>query len=575
MFIGAALCAFLPMAGRRIVAILASAAALALTLMLPDGASATWSIGGFDAGLQVLRVDGMSRVFATIFSLNAVLAFIYAWVVDNRLHHTSALTYVGCALGTVFAGDVWTLYFCWEGMAVASTFVLLSANTDSSRQSAFRYVLVHLLGGLVLLAGLVQYVHGTGQSVFSQFTPDMPGYWLILVGLLINAAAPPMSAWLSDAYPEASFTGGLILSAYTTKTAVYTIMRGFRGEELLIWIGCIMAIYGIVYALLENDMRRILAYSIINQVGFMICGIGIGTDLAINGACAHAFCHILYKSLLWMSAGAVLYRTGKRKCTELGGLYHTMPWTLAFGCIGALAISAVPFTNGFTSKTLILEAIAGEHKVIPWLVLECASAGVFLHAGIKFPYFVFFNGDRGLRPKEAPKPMLWAMGGVAFLCIFLGCYPAPLYSLLPYPVDFEPYSIVKVITQFQMLAWSGLVFFLFLPVLKRTNTIVLDTDWFYRKMLPPVNRGLAVLLNSINKFSWETIRDDVMPLIRTLGTNSPAIIANLVLLPFRNPKTSASDKRSTTTRVRRAIVPTGYTVLIAVVFLLIAHLLGR
>jgi multicomponent Na+:H+ antiporter subunit D len=329
----------------------------------------------------------------------------------------------------------------------------------------------------------------TGDVAFTRMSADSVAHWLILAGFLVNAGAPPLSAWLPDAYPEASWSGTVFLSAFTTKTAVYVLLRGFPGFELLIWIGLIMVFYGIVYALLENDMRRILAYSIVNQVGFMVAGIGIGTDMALNGAAAHAFTHIIYKALLLMSAGSVLYMTGRRRCSELGGLYHSMPVTTICGTIGALAISSFPLTSGFVSKSMISQAASDGGLLTVWLLLAAASAGVFLHAGIKFPWFVFFQKDSGLRPPDPPASMKWAMVLFAFLCIALGVWTEPLYSMLPYPVDYVPYTAAHVLTQLQLLLFSGLAFFLLLPMLKRTLTITLDTDWVYRRLLPLIVRG--------------------------------------------------------------------------------------
>jgi multicomponent Na+:H+ antiporter subunit D len=245
-----------------------------------------------------------------------------------------------------------------------------------------------------------------------------------------------------------------------------------------------MIFYGIVYALLENDMRRILAYSIVNQVGFMVCGIGIGTEMALNGAAAHAFTHIIYKALLLMSAGSVLYMTGKRKCTDLGGLFQSMPLTTVCGIVGALSISAFPLTSGFVSKSMIGQAAADQQLVLVWFLLAAASAGVFLHAGIKFPWFVFFQKDSGLRPPDPPLNMRLAMLLFAFLCLALGAWPAPLYAMLPFPVDYVPYTGAHVIDALQLLLFSGLAFFVMLPYMQRTLTITLDTDWLYRRLAP-------------------------------------------------------------------------------------------
>jgi len=313
--------------------------------------------------------------------------------------------------------------------------------------------------------------------------PDSVAHGLILLGFLINAGAPPLSAWLPDAYPEASWSGTVFLSAFTTKTAVLVLWRGFPGTELLIWVGVFMIFYGIVYALLENDMRRILAYSIVNQVGFMVVGIGIGTEMALNGAAAHAFTHIIYKALLLMSAGSVLLMTGRRKCSELGGLFHSMPVATVCGTIGALAISSFPLTSGFVSKSMVTQAAVDEHLYWIWMALTAASAGVFLHAGIKFPWFVFFQKDSGLRPKDPPASMRWAMIFFAALCVALGVWAEPLYRLLPYSVSYVPYTAAHVVTQLQLLLFSGLAFFLMLPYLKRTLTITLDVDWIYRCFL--------------------------------------------------------------------------------------------
>lgn len=541
---------------------------------LPMGQSGHVSfLPGF-GDLEMLRVDKLSKAFGYIFTLNAAVALLFAFYVKKALQHTAALIYIGSALGVIFSGDLITLYINWELMAVSSTFVILSRNTLKAKGAAFRYILVHIFGGLLLLAGIVMTVSSGGSIAFDSFdyADANMGTWLILLGFLVNAAAPGVSAWLSDAYPEASVTGGVILSAYTTKTAVYVLLRGFHGWEPLIWIGCIMTVVGIIYALLENDMRRILAYSIINQVGFMVCAAGIGTEMAISGATAHAFCHIIYKSLLWMSAGAVLYRTGLSRCTEVGGLYKTMPLTLIFGTIGALAISAVPLTSGFTSKTIILEAANHEGLMWPWLMLELASAGVFLHAGIKFPYFVFFNKDRGLRPKEAPGTMLWAMGILSFLCIYLGIRPQALYDILPYEVHYEAYTVSHVVTQMQLLMFSALVFFLFLPMLKRTSTIALDTDWFYRKGGKLFYILMDKGLNGLNAIAHKSLVAGATNNISKMAKEGPARAMILVLTPIWEVSGVSAEqqtdlKKNLRNHVENGVFPIGITAFLSVVLL--------
>ena len=576
LIIGALFVPFFKGNARNWYVILLPATAFYLISQLQIGSS--WQVHFFGFDLTFLRVDKLSKVFGYIFTLNATAAFVYAFYVKDSTQHMTALFYIGSALGVVFAGDLVALYFFWEIMAVASTFLILGRKTKKAQAAGMRYILVHIFGGLCLLAGMVIYITQTGSIAFNAMTDRNLGTYLILIGILINAAAPPMQAWLADAYPEATVTGGVILSAYTTKTAVYTLVRGFPGWEILIVVGCIMTIYGIIYALLENDARRILAYSIINQVGFMVCGVGIGTMMTINGTVAHAFCHIIYKSLLWMSAGSVLYMTGKSKCTDLGGLYKTMPLTLIFGTIGAMSISSFPGTSGFTSKSLIIDGAVHEHLVWVWLVLEVASAGVFLHAGIKFPYFVFFAKDKGLRPGETNKSMLIAMAFMSFLCIFLGVYPQPLYNILPYEVHYQAYSFTHVVAQLQLLMLSALVFFLFLKLLKRTETISIDTDWFYRKGGRFFYFVMDKCFNGINRISEVIFVGGLAGFLGRISRDGHIRAALLFLVPVLTAGGATGEKLTLKkANVRAALEtgtsPVGISAALATIFLIVVYVL--
>jgi len=424
--------------------------------------------------------------------LSVVYGGLYACRHASTSELTAAFIYAGSAIGVTFAGDLLTLFFFWEIMALGSTVVIWSARTQSSYHAGMRYLIIHLLGGVTLMAGIVAYIMETGSVEFTSMETDSIGTWLILIGFLVNAGAPPLSAWIADAYPEASPSGMVFLSAFTTKTAVFALLVGFPGADILIPVGLYMVFYGITYALLENDMRRILAYSIVNQVGFMVTAIGIGTEMALNGAAAHAFAHIIYKALLLMSAGSVLLMTGKRKCTDLGGLFQSMPVTAINGIVGALAISSFPFTSGFVTKSLETSAAANEGMLLVWMLLVAASAGVFLHAGIKFPWFVFFQKDSGLRPPDPPTNLRYAMWLFSFLCIAIGLLPNTLYAILPYPVDYQPYTVHHLVTQFQLLLFAGFAFFVMLKQMRRTLTISLDFDWFYRKFFKEIGNEFTI-----------------------------------------------------------------------------------
>ena len=477
---GALVLAALKGPARQWAVVVLPLAVLAHLWTLPEGPLLSLPFLGH--GLTPVEVTPLGRLFATVFLLMAAGGGLFALNQDNRAEIPAAFVYAGGAVGVALSGDLISLFVFWELMAVASTLVLWSEGGRKAADSAGRYVQLHLLGGVVLLIGIIAHVADTGSVAFAAMRPDSLGTWAILLGFLINAGAPPFSAWLPDAYPEASWSGMVFLSAFTTKTAVYVLIRGFPGAEILIPVGLWMVFYGIIYALLENDMRRILAYSIVNQVGFMITGIGIGSEMALNGAAAHAFTHIIYKALLLMAAGAVLYRTGKRKCTDLGGLFQSMPVTAVCGIVGALAISSFPWTSGFVSKSMVGQAAADAHMVVAWFCLTAASAGVFLHAGIKFPWFVFFQKDSGLRPADPPWNMKAAMILFAALCVGIGLFPNMLYAMLPYPVAYEPYTAAHVVEMLQLLGFSGLAFFVLLPMMKRTLTVTLDTDWLYRRL---------------------------------------------------------------------------------------------
>ena len=356
-----------------------------------------------------------------------------------------------------------------------------------------RYLVIQIASGVLLLSGAILQAEQTGSIAFDKMALGNLATWLILLAFGIKCAFPFLHNWLQDAYPEATVTGTVFLSAFTTKAAVYALARGFPGTEMLIYVGAAMTAFPIFYAVIENDLRRVLAYSLNNQLGFMVVGVGIGTPMALNGAAGHAFAHILYKALLFMSMGAVLYRVGTIKGSELGGLYKSMPFTTVFCIVGAASISAFPLFSGFIAKALTLSAVAYEGYVVVWLILMFASAGVFHHSGIKIPYFAFFAHDSGKRCKEAPLNMLVAMGIAAFLCIALGVWSPALYSILPYDVDYEPYTPTHVIGQLQLLMFSALAFAVLIryriypPELKSTN---LDFDWLYRKGAPALIAGV-------------------------------------------------------------------------------------
>lgn len=491
--LGATFIAFLPATKDKIASIVTVAIPIVSFVSLlqwQQGSFGFYQLLGLE--LTLLKVDGLSLLFAYLFHLAAFIAGIYAFHINDRLQQVASLSYVGSALGAVFAGDWITLFIFWELLALTSVMLILSRRTQASYYSSLRYLIIQVLSGVLLLSGALMIAHQTGTASITALilNTDLSsintGYdlaiWLIFIAYGIKCGFPLFHSWIADAYPQATPTGAIFLISITTKVAIYALIRSFAGTDLLITIGLVMSCFPIVFAIIENDLRRVLAYSIISQIGFMICAIGIGTEMAINGAVATAFNHVIYKSLLMMSMGAVLLRVGHVNASDLGGLYKSMPKTAIFSIIGALSIST-PLFAGFVSKAIIMSEMLKAGYITAWLLLLAAAAGVFLASGIKAPYFAFFANDSGLRVKEAPTNMLFAMAIAATLCLIIGIFPSTLYSILPYPINYSPYDVTHVVTQLQLLFFSSFAFLW----LHRKNlypaelpSINVDSDWFYR-----------------------------------------------------------------------------------------------
>jgi len=478
----------------------------------------------FGQTVTLLRVDGLSRIFAVIFHLAALIGTIYSFYVRDNFQPLVGVFYAGSALGVVLAGDLWTLFVFWEIAAVSSALLVWVRRSGTAAAAGLRYLGMQMVSGVLLLAGIVLLRHelggAPGWAEFRNLTGLLAdgglGFSNLAVSLIflafgVKAAFPLLHSWLIDAYPESTPAGAVFLSAFTTKFAIYALARAFPGQSELIWIGALMAAFPIFFAVIENDLRRVLAYSMTNQLGFMVVGIGIGTPLALNGAVAHAFADILFKGLLFMAMGAVLYRVGHVNGSDLGGLYKSMPLTTGLCIIGAASISAFPLFSAFATKSLIMSAAAYKEYLALWLILLFASAGVFHHAGIKIPFFAFFHHDAGIRCKEAPRSMLAAMILAAAASMAIGLLPLlsmwfgvsnPFYELLPYQVQYEAYTTTHVITQSQLLFFSALAFAtlmrtgLYPPELRSVN---LDADWLYRRVGFRIWAGAATAFTALHR----------------------------------------------------------------------------
>ncbi len=554
LIVGALLLPFFRGPLKRPYLVLVPALAFLSVLYMQNG---TYGVVPFmDWELTFGRVDALSKIFGYIMTLMCIIGTVYGLHVEDPKEHMAAWLYVGGSLGVIFCADFITLFLFWELMAFSSVFLVWFRRRKQSLPCGFRYLLVHTAGGLILLAGFVLRYKATGALDFNLMDVDHPTLYtyLIMVGFILNAAVPPFHAWLPDAYGEATVSGAVFMCAFTTKTAVYALARGLAGLDILIPLGVFMALYGVVYAVLENDARRLLAYHIISQVGYMVAGVGIGTQLAINGACAHAFAHILYKGLLFMGCGSVLYMTGQSKFSELGGLYKKMPRAFVYTLIGGLSISAFPLFSGFVSKSMIVAAGFEDHLYWAAFLLTLASAGTFLHTGLKVPYFIWFgknncSKETWEKAAEPPLNMEVAMIAASALCIFIGSYTPYLYRMLPYQTEaaeyaLKVYSAYHVSESLQILLFTALGFFLLTKKLAPEPTISIDLDWFYRKggrgfywlARKPIqtfdtwfsevyrNVGLRPLMTTSKFWSWfdwhgiDGFVDGIARLVRSTGT---------------------------------------------------------
>ena len=499
MVLGALLIPFLPHIIKQIyMMILILISAYGLTLGF--GIHSVINIMDFD--FILFQADELTFPFAIIFHIAAALNVIYGAHEKHWKQHVAIMSYSGAAIAAIHAGDLLTLFVWWEATAFTSVFLILASNTNRSYKAAIRYILIQVTSGMFLLAGAIILLMNDGSAILTKFDINSLYGQLIFIAFGIKAAFPLLNGWLQDAYPEATEIGTVALSTFTTKLAIFCFAKCFAGVEILIFIGALMTFYPIFFAVIENDLRRVLTYSLNNQLGFMIVAIGIGSELAINGAVAHAFAHILYKGLLFMGMGAVLYRVGTCKASELGGLFKYMPITAVCTIIGAISISAFPLFSGFVAKSLIMSALGKEGLVFVYFMLLFASAGVLHHSGIKIPFFAFFAHESKIKTKEAPINMIVAMVIASILCIAIGIFPSVFYQILPYEISYQPYDFSHVVGQLQLLMFAALAFIclwhfkIYPPEL---NSTVLNSDWIYRKMMPGILVHFANLSKKVTK----------------------------------------------------------------------------
>ena len=512
MFLGAFLVPFFPHIYRQfymLFLVFLSASAL----LSPEGSHFIIQLQNIQFILH--HSDNLSFPFAIVFHIAAFLVIIYGSHIKDWKEQLAILSYSGAAIAALHAGDLFTLFLWWEATAFTSVILIFCGKTYRAYKSAIRYIIIQVGSGILLLSGAILLFQNSNEAIFQELNFNSTAGLLVFIAFGIKAAFPLFNGWLQDSYPEASEVGTVALSAFTTKLAIYALARSFAGVEILIYIGALMTFFPIFFAVIENDLRRVLAFSLNNQLGFMVVAIGIGTELAINGAVAHAFAHIIYKGLLFMSMGAVLYRVGTCKASELGGLFKYMPITAVCSIVGAVSISAFPLFSGFVAKSLIMSSLGYEGLTFIYFMLLFASAGVLHHSGIKIPFFAFFAHNSGLKPKEAPTNMIVAMILSSLLCILIGIFPSQFYQILPYNTYYQPYDFSHVLSQLQLLMFAVFAFIclwhfkIYPPEL---NSTVLNSDWFYRVLFYKI---VNILINGAFEI-WDIFSKKIISSIRLL-----------------------------------------------------------
>jgi formate hydrogenlyase subunit 3/multisubunit Na+/H+ antiporter MnhD subunit len=447
---------------RQALLILLAGLALIDTVSLPHGTE--WSLPFMGYRLVLMRVDSLSYLMGVIFATITFLAVLYAAGFAKPWMHMFAMLYAGTSLGVVFAGDWITVLIFWELTAITSLLLIWEAG-GRAVQAGYRYLLFHGFGGAMLTAGITLLILQGGNPTVGPIT----GFWpslFIIIGIGVNVCMIPLHTWLPDSYPRAHIAASVFLSVYTTKAAVYLLARAQPSTELVAFMGAVMAVYGVTFAVLQTDMRKLLSYHIVSQVGYMVAGVGLASwpglsqqiaQLALDGAMAHVFNHILYKALLFMTVGVVIWKTGENTLDKLGGLMRKMPITAIAFWIAAFSISGVPLFNGFVSKGMIVTA-AQESNPLLFVLLEIASFGTFL-SFLKLGYFAFLRPGT-VEASDPPLLMKAAMLGAAALCVAIGVYPPILYSILPFGGSgYQPFALNELLQTSLVLAAAALTFF--------------------------------------------------------------------------------------------------------------------
>jgi multicomponent Na+:H+ antiporter subunit D len=423
-------------------AVMAVLTALAFLMIGRDGG---WQLGGWGSRLGInLRLDGLATLM--LITINTIGLAMALYAVQYMTRYTSKLRYHSLFLclvaglnGLVLTGDLFNLYIFMELVAISSYALVAFGCEHEELEAAFKYAVLGAVASAFILIGIALVYAMLGTLNLAAISaglargislPILLALGLFLCGFGLKAALVPFHAWLPDAHPAAPAPVSAMLSGVVIKTAgIYVLARLVFNvfsiqwvPELLVilrWLGLISMIAGVLLAIGQWDMKRLFAYHSISQIGYVALGLGLGTPLGITGALFHLVNHSVFKSLLFLNAGAVEYATGSRDLKHLGGLGKSMPVTAYTSLVASMSIAGIPPFNGFWSKLIIVLACLQGGQ--PWLALAAVLVSlVTLASFLKVQKYAFW--DAAKLPgavQEVPALMRTAMLLLAVLCIAL------------------------------------------------------------------------------------------------------------------------------------------------------------
>ena len=500
LILAGAVIALLPKAASRYLLPLGALAALAALLGTDKGLSVEVPFAG-ELKLSLFVCDEISWFFGLVFAVIGVIGSVYSMDKGRRGEKAASAVYAGSALMTVFAGNMLTFIIFWEVMAVASIYMVFQGNGPDARRSSYRYMVMHLFGGNMLLAGVMLLPAGITAAVGPVTDTDSLAYWLMFIGIGVNCALPPFHTWVADSYPQATPESQLFMGSYTTKVAVYAMIRFFAGTEWLVIFAAVTAVLAACMALIENDLRKLLSYHIVSQVAMMVAGLAAGGDVGAAGAAMHAAFNILYKGVLLMAAGNIFTALGLRYITDMGGLARKMPVTAVCAFIASFAIAGVPYFSGFASKALIMDALHAGGFNMSYILVTMAGVGTWLSITMKINYFVFIKKPErelpaGASPGRVPACKVLAMAAATVLVVITGIRPEICYDMLSTDPS-HLFAADHVLEYIGLFAGATVPFVLLRTFMAPHEGINLDVDRFYRITL---YRGVFALSDVVHLF---------------------------------------------------------------------------